>query len=202
MLNINQLTIQRGKHLLHYDYTIKTGEIITIQGRSGAGKSTLLMAIAGFVDTAEGDILWQDKSLLTLSIQQRPVSLLFQEHNLFEHIGVMENLRLGMNSNIGKQIDVSIHEAAEALHIHDLLTRMPTQLSGGQRQRVALLRTLLRPEPLILLDEPFAELDNATRRLASEWVYKESKTRDKTVLIVTHQDEDVGRLADRNWIMS
>ena len=78
---------------------------------------------------------------------------------------------------------------------------MPAQLSGGQRQRVGLLRTLLRPEPIILLDEPFAELDSTTRSIAANWVAKKAKQHNKTVLLVTHQMEDVERLADRNWLI-
>ena len=76
------------------------------------------------------------------------------------------------------------------------------QLSGGQRQRVAILRTLLRPEPIVLLDEPFAELDAATRIIANEWVRDTAKASNKTVLLVTHQDEDVERVADRNIVLT
>ncbi|HPY41868.1 MAG TPA: ATP-binding cassette domain-containing protein, partial [Thiolinea sp.] len=129
-----------------------------------------------------------------------PVSMLFQEHNLFEHLAVTQNLNLGLRFSSEMTQQAAIQAGAEALEITTYLRKKPSELSGGQRQRVALLRTLLRPEPLILLDEPFAELDAYTRELAAVWVRKTAKATHKTVLLVTHQNEDVDRLADQNFI--
>lgn len=201
MLAIQQLLLQRGTWERRYDLSIETSAIITIQGRSGAGKSALLAAIAGFEPVVAGDIQWQGQSLLPLSIEQRPVSMLFQEHNLFEHISVVKNLNLALQFASKQAQQAAIAAAAEALELVPYLHKMPSELSGGQRQRVALLRTILRPEPLILLDEPFAELDAHTRESAGDWVRASAKAANKTVLLVTHQNEDVERLADRNIIL-
>ncbi|CAA6814469.1 MAG: Unknown protein [uncultured Thiotrichaceae bacterium] len=199
MLLIDKLTIRRGEDMLSYDLSLEAGKIMTIQGRSGAGKSTLLDLIAGFLQPEQGDIAWNNQSLLHLSVEQRPVSMLFQAHNLFEHISVAKNLQLGLNLSTDNSVsEVDVETAAKALGVEELLQRKPTALSGGQRQRIALLRTLLRPEPLVLLDEPFTGLDDATREQATDWVLSTARQYHKTVLLITHQDEDVSRLADCN----
>ena len=197
MLDIQQLQIQLGDNQLNYHQQINSGDIVTLQGVSGVGKSSLLLCIAGFIKPVSGQISWNDTLISTLAIERRPVAMLFQENNLFEHINVLKNARLG-TANID---DDAIFAAAEELQIAEQMQKMPLQLSGGQRQRVGLLRTLLRPEPLILLDEPFAELDNQTRSIAANWVNKIARAENKTVLLVTHQMEDVEILADRNWLM-
>jgi len=197
MLDIQQLQIQLGDNQLNYHQQINSGDIVTLQGVSGVGKSSLLLCIAGFIQPVRGQISWQGTQISSQPIEQRPVAMLFQENNLFEHISVLKNVRLG-TANIG---DTEIFAAAKELQITEQMQKMPLQLSGGQRQRVGLLRTLLRPEPLILLDEPFAELDNQTRTIAANWVNKIARAQNKTVLLVTHQMEDVDILADRNWLM-
>jgi len=198
MLEVDQLQVRWKAVLLRYDLSVEAGEIVTIQGRSGVGKTTLLNAIAGFQDVSAGDIRWQGRSILSLSVTQRPVSMLFQEHNLFEHLSVWQNLQLGLG--VGDH-QLRIQQAAEVLEVADQLDKSPLKLSGGQRQRIAILRTLLRPEPIVLLDEPFAELDSTTRLIANDWVRKTAKLANKTVLLVTHQDEDVQRVGDRNILL-
>ena len=198
MLKISQLIIERDGKRLRYDMQLAEGSILAIQGLSGVGKSTLLSAIAGFVEPMEGIISWQDNNLNSLPVEQRPVSYLFQEHNLFEHLSVIENLSLGFS---GVAPRAQIVEAAAILQVADQLEKRPGELSGGQRQRVALIRTLLRPEALVLLDEPFAELDPKTRALATSWVRDTAKLLGKTVLMVTHQSEDVERVADECLVL-
>lgn len=195
MLLIDKLSMQRDEQVLQYDFSLEAGKIMTIQGRSGAGKSTLLDLIAGFLQPQQGDIIWNGQSLLPLTVEQRPVSMLFQAYNLFEHISVTKNLQLGVGADI---TIADLQAAAEALGVAALLQRKPPALSGGQRQRIALLRTLLRPEPLVLLDEPFTGLDDVSREQATDWVLSTARARHKTVLLITHQDEDVSRLADCN----
>jgi len=196
-LEIKQLRIHLGNNTLSYQQSIKAGETVTLQGVSGVGKSSLLLCIAGFIKPTHGSIKWLSTDITNTSIEQRPVAMLFQENNLFEHISVLRNAQLG-TKNISLD---EIEQSAQQLQIADQLSKMPAQLSGGQRQRVGLLRTLLRPEPIILLDEPFAELDSTTRSIAANWVAKKAKQHNKTVLLVTHQMEDVERLADRNWLI-
>ena len=198
MLEIDHLEVSWKGVSLNYNFMVETGEILTIQGRSGVGKTTILNVIAGFEQASKGDVRWQGKSILPLKVTQRPVSMLFQEHNLFEHLSVWQNLQFGL---VGDDIEQRIRQAAEVLEVTDQLDKSPLKLSGGQRQRIAILRTLLRPEPIVLLDEPFAELDSATRLIANDWVRDTAKAGNKTVLLVTHQDEDVVRVGDRNLLL-
>jgi len=205
MLEIDQLEVHWKEVALKYNFTVEAGEILTIQGRSGVGKTTLLNVIAGFEQAAAGDVRWQGQSLLKLKVTKRPVCMLFQEHNLFEHLSVWQNLQFGMGSvdgtNAQENLDKRIREGAEVLEVEGQLDKSPMKLSGGQRQRIALLRTLLRPEPIVLMDEPFAELDATTRLIANDWVRAAAKASGKTVLLVTHQDEDVARVGDRNLLL-
>ena len=199
MLEIDHLEVRWKEVVLKYNFTVEAGEILTIQGRSGVGKTTLLNAIAGFEAVNHGDIRWDGRSIVSLKVTQRPVSMLFQEHNLFEHLSVWQNLQFGL---VGDDIEQRIRAAAEVLEVSDQLDKSPLKLSGGQRQRIAILRTLLRPEPIVLLDEPFAELDATTRLIANDWVRETAKATNKTVLLITHQDEDVARVGDRNLLLS
>ncbi|MBN3561228.1 ATP-binding cassette domain-containing protein [Aliamphritea spongicola] len=198
MLKIEALKVRRDHKLLAYDMTIAPGERVTLQGESGVGKTTLLLCLAGFVEAESGAVSFNDEPLLTLPADRRPVAMLFQEHNLFEHLSVIRNLTLALQ---GVDEALILTEAGR-LGVDELLEKMPAQLSGGQRQRVALLRTLLRPEPVVLLDEPFAELDAKTRELAADWVQEKVEASGKTLILVTHQDEDVARLSQRNIIIT
>lgn len=198
MLKVSQLQVRLKEVVLDYDFSVKAGDIVTIQGRSGVGKTTLLNVIAGFEKAYSGDVTWQGDSLLSQKVAQRPVSMLFQEHNLFEHLSVWQNLQFGLQ---GDDVSERIRQAAAVLEVAEQLDKSPMQLSGGQRQRIAILRTLLRPEPIVLLDEPFAELDSTTRQIANDWVREIAKATHKTVLLVTHQDEDVARVGDWNLVL-
>lgn len=192
-LEIQQLSVQLEQLTLSYNLSVATGEILAIQGTSGVGKTTLLNTIAGFQQAQSGQLLWKGNNLLPLPANKRPVSMLFQEHNLFEHISVLDNLMLGFDDQAPKE---DLIAAAEHLDLGDQIKKMPTELSGGQRQRVGLIRTLLRPEPIILLDEPFAELDQSTRLIAAQWTREIARQQGKTLLLVTHQQEDVEIVAD------
>ena len=197
MLEINQLCAERGEHHFCYDLTCHSGQIVALLGRSGCGKSTLLAMIAGFLP-AKGQLDWQGQSLLEQSVAQRPVSSLFQQHNLFEHLSVAQNLALGIKGSLRLNLQErqALEQVAQQLDIHALLAQKPPQLSGGQRQRAALARAILRHRPILLLDEPFSALDPQLCDECLQLVRQLAQQHQLTVLLVTHQLSDAYAIAD------
>ncbi len=197
MLRIKDLVLTRDAKTLNYNLELPEGQCLAIQGLSGIGKSTLLEAISGFLNPDSGDILWLNQSLADLPPEKRPVAMMFQDTNLFEHLTVKQNIELGVKDN-GDQL----HTAVELLNLSGQLQKKPSSLSGGQRQRVALIRTMLRPEPIVLLDEPFSEQDQITRQACTDWVKKTMNSFNKTLVLVSHQHEDITELANQHLMLS
>ena len=198
MLELKDLTLRRGALTWRHDLTLEAGCCAAVMGPSGSGKTTLLEALGGFVPVSDGQIVLNGEALTRLPAEQRPVSTLFQTHNLFEHISIRHNLRLGFpkarpDAAQWQQVEV----ACESLGVAHLVDRSPGELSGGQRQRIALIRTVLRPQPLILLDEPFSALDEENRQLAGEWLISTLRAQRKHGLFVTHQPHDAEQWADQ-----
>ena len=134
-------------------------------GPSGGGKTTLLHAIAGFARPIAGTLVFDGYDLLPLG-PERPLTLLFQEHNLFPHLSAAQNVGIGISPNLRLNAaqTAAVAGALARVGLPGLGNRMPAELSGGQRQRVALARALVRDRPLMLLDEPFSALDPGLRR--------------------------------------
>lgn len=198
MLEAVQLTVSRGTQSWVHDFRLAPGGALALTGPSGSGKTTLLEAIGGFLPVDAGDLQLDGHSLLPLPPERRPVSTLFQQHNLFEHISVASNLKLGFrNARPDAQAWSEVLAACDHLGIADYLERMPGELSGGQRQRVALIRTVLRPQQIVVLDEPFSALDGENRRRAGVWVRETVQASGRYLIFVTHQPEDTERWADQ-----
>ncbi|MFM2483085.1 thiamine ABC transporter ATP-binding protein [Celerinatantimonas sp. YJH-8] len=197
MLDVKALIARRGEHEFCYDFSCHAGQIVAVLGQSGCGKSTLLAMIAGFIK-AQGQLSWQGQSLQGLPVAQRPVSSLFQQHNLFEHLNVMQNLALALHRSLrlNDEQRQKIKEVAERLDIVDLMAKFPGDLSGGQRQRAALARALLRERPILLLDEPFSALDPILRDESLRLVSELCREHHLAVLLVTHQWQDAMAIAD------
>ncbi|NVK01601.1 MAG: ATP-binding cassette domain-containing protein [Oceanospirillaceae bacterium] len=193
-LRVEKLRIYYPDWQREYDLIAEQGERLALKGPSGMGKTTLLMALAGFIAPISGSASWLGNDLLALPPEKRPIAMLFQDDNLFEHLSVAQNLRLGLTQEAFSE---QLPRALSRLGLQDQLSKRPGQLSGGQRQRVGLVRTLLRPEPLVILDEPFAQLDAETRTLAIGFTLEQVVHSNKTLLLITHQDEDIAALATR-----
>jgi thiamine transport system ATP-binding protein len=184
---------------MQFDLHVEDGECLAIIGPSGAGKSTLLALIAGFERADSGGIRIAGRDVTREHPSVRPVTMLFQDHNLFAHLDVAANVGLGIHP--GLKLTAAdrgrVDAALEQVGLAGLAQRLPSQLSGGERQRVALARSLVRDRPVLLLDEPFAALGPALRREMLDLVRALQAARKLTVLLVSHQPEDALYAATR-----
>ena len=198
MINLN-ITFNYEQMPMQFMLSVQKGERVAIIGESGAGKSTLLNLIAGFDLPTSGEIWLNNCNHTQTEVASRPVSMLFQDNNLFPHLTVEQNIGLALvpslKLNAGQKAQVA--EIADKMGIAEFLARRADQLSGGQKQRVALARTLLRDKPILLLDEPFSALDPKRREELQQLVAKLCQERNLTLLMVTHQIKESRALFDR-----
>lgn len=166
MLKLNDVTWLYQHLPMRFTTSITQGEKVAILGPSGAGKSTLLNLIAGFLPPVSGTIMLEGRIHTDTPPSKRPVSMLFQENNLFSHLTVRQNIALGMTPHLKLSADQQrkLQVIAGQMGLEAMLDRLPGELSGGQRQRAALARCLVREQPILLLDEPFSALDPALRQ--------------------------------------
>ncbi|AHG82448.1 Thiamine import ATP-binding protein ThiQ [Bibersteinia trehalosi USDA-ARS-USMARC-188] len=188
---------------MQFQLKVAKGERVAVLGESGAGKSTLLNLIAGFEQANRGYLRLNGEEHLETEPAQRPVSMLFQDNNLFEHLSVEQNIGLALVPclRFSIQQQAQIVEIAEKMGIAELLKRRADQLSGGQKQRVALARTLLRDKPILLLDEPFSALDPKRRSELQTLVANLCEERNLTLLMVTHQFDESRALFHRRILL-
>ena len=203
MLTLNKLTYLYEHLPMRFDLQIEAGERVAILGPSGAGKSTLLSLVAGFLAPVSGQLLLDGADHCTTPPAKRPVSMLFQENNLFSHLTVRQNMGLGLHPGLKLTAPQKreLEEIAQQVGLAECLDRLPSQLSGGQRQRVALARCLLRSQPILLLDEPFSALDPALRSEMLSLLDKVCGQRDLTLLMVSHNLDDAARIAPRTLLI-
>ena len=192
MLQLDHLILTQGSFRLSADWSVDAGRRITLMGPSGAGKSTLLSAIAGFLQPSSGHVRWRGQDLAPLQPGERPVTILFQDQNLFPHLTIAQNLGLGLRSDL-RLSDAERRRTDDALDrvgLEGMGARRPAQLSGGQASRAALARALLRARPILLLDEPFAALGPALRAEMLALVTEVADETGALVLMVTHDPRD------------
>ena len=189
---------------MRFTLSVSRGEQVAILGPSGAGKSTLLNLIAGFLAPASGTMMIEGEDHTATPPSRRPVSMLFQENNLFSHLSVWQNIGLGLDP--GLKLNAlqreKMHNIARQMGLDSLLERLPGELSGGQRQRVALARCLVREQPILLLDEPFSALDPALRQEMLTLVAEVCRDKQLTLLLVSHSVEDAARIAPRSIVVA
>ncbi|WP_417524316.1 ATP-binding cassette domain-containing protein [Marinovum sp.] len=202
MLELRRLGYHQDDFHLTADTTITAGFTALI-GPSGAGKSTLLNMIAGFLAPTTGRILWDGADITDLAPAKRPVSILFQDNNLFPHLTVTENLALALTTRRPDKARLAQIDAALAqVGLQDMGPRKPAALSGGQQGRAALARVLLQDRPLMLLDEPFSALGPALRTEMLDLVARLASERGIKALMVSHAPEDARRVADEVALVS
>lgn len=197
IIELDRVTFRYEAMTMVFDLVVEQGSLVVIFGPSGAGKTTLLNLIAGFDRPTGGTIRIAGRDVTSQPPADRPVTTLFQEHNLFAHLTVAQNVGLGIHPGLRLSRD-DLGRVSQALGLVGLAGfehRLPRQLSGGERQRVALARSIVRDRPVLLLDEPFAALGPAHRREMIGLVTDLRERRGLTVLLVTHQLEEARNLS-------
>ena len=197
-LSLHNLTFQRADFSLELSATLAKGSRTLLVGASGAGKSTLLSLVAGFLTPQKGYISWKGKNISDFPPEKRPLTLLFQDHNLFPHFSVWNNVALGIKPSLKLSTEEKerITDILGKVSILPLKERYPAELSGGERQRAALARSLLRQTPLLLLDEPLGPLGPGLRKEMLALLSKIIEEFQLTLLLTTHQPEEAIELAD------
>lgn len=199
MIRLDNVFLADDTLPIAFDLQVLAGERIAIVGPSGAGKSTLLNLIAGFVLPTRGEVWLNGENHTQSAPYERPVSMLFQENNLFPHLTVQQNLALGLKTSLKLTAleQDQIEQVADAVGLTSFLSRLPNSLSGGQKQRVALARCLLRDKPILLLDEPFSALDPELRMEMLNLIDELCHSKKLTLLLVTHQPSELTGKVDR-----
>jgi len=186
---------------LDVDVACDPGDVLAIFGPSGSGKTTILRTIAGLYRPAHavvrsGSTTWTDTgSGVFVPPHQRAVGFVFQEYALFPHLSAAGNVMAALGHHARSERRPRAEALLQRVHLSDRMTRRPAELSGGERQRVALARALAREPAVLLLDEPFAAVDRVVRRALQDEIHALRRTLDMPLILVTHDFEDVVRLA-------
>ena len=195
-----QFSKQIGALNLNTDLNLKTRQIYGVYGPSGSGKTTLFRILAGLAKVDHGraqldqTILFDTKQDLFMKPQHRSIGMVFQQHALFPHWTIQQNLKY---AQLKPDNDKLVQQLINSLQLEPFLERRPQQLSGGQTQKVALAMTMLRQPKLILLDEPFSALDDEQRDLLKNVLIDLFEEYDMTMFIIAHQIGDLIQLADQ-----
>lgn len=199
MINLKQLGFAYSQMSLCFDLEVAKAERLAIVGASGSGKSSLLNLLAGFIYADRGELWLDGKDHRHTPAHLRPVSMLFQENNLFPHLTLWQNIALGLHTHLKLSAPEQrqLEQVVQAVGLTDFLSAYPTSLSGGQKQRVALARCLLRDKPILLLDEPFSALDPLLRQEMLALLEQIWQQKQLTLLIVTHQPNELAGKVDR-----
>lgn len=197
-IKLEAVELRLGKTEFDFDCGIAKGRITAVAGPSGSGKSTLLNLVAGFEQPDRGRVVIEGEDVTGRHPSQRPISLVFQDNNLFAHLDLFTNVGLGIDPSL--RLDArQKHEVSQALSrvgLAGMERRKPPTLSGGERQRAAFARALVRRKPVLMLDEPFAALDPGLRSDMAALLVAMHEETGNTVVLVSHDREEVMTLAD------
>lgn len=186
---------KKSKVLDGVEFEVGEGEVVAILGGSGSGKSTLLSIIVGLEAPTSGRILLGGADITALPSEKRGIGLVFQDYALFPHLNVERNVGFGLRR--GKEKESRITEMLELVKMEGYRKRYPYELSGGEKQRVAIARSLAPSPRLLLLDEPFSNLDADLRAKVRREVKSIINRAGITAILVTHDIEDAKELARR-----
>ena len=199
-LNIQKLVKYYNKDnpiIKELDFSVKKGEFVSFIGESGSGKTTFLKCLAGLEKINSGRITLNNKVLNDKDVFIKPhlrkIGFIFQDYPLFPHLNVFDNIKINLKQSYFKNIDYY----TELLGLGSLLKRFPHELSGGEQQRVSIARALVREPDLLLMDEPFSNLDSAIKSKIQDEIYKILKKTNTTTILVTHDIKDTFDISDK-----
>ena len=185
--------------LQHFSAVFHDGEFIAILGPSGSGKSTLLRIIAGLEEPPLGEVLYNDQSLHEIDIDERDIGMVFQTYSLYPNQSVYKNIAfpLEVKHLPREEVQKKVEEMAALVDLSDKLEKLPDELSGGEKQRVAIARALVKDPSVLLLDEPFSNLDVLVRAKLRKLLSRIHEVLHPTIIYVTHDQYDALALAER-----
>lgn len=201
--NISKI-FEKGRGVKNISFQLEKGELVSFLGPSGCGKTTLLNIIGGFVKNDSGSIYLEDKDITECPPEKREIVTVFQNYALFPHMNVVENVKYGLKYR-GYNKEEQIKLAKEYLKIVGLEgyeKNSVGELSGGQQQRVALARALVLQPKILLLDEPFSNLDAKLKIAMREEIKELQKRLGISMIFVTHDQEEALSISDRIVVMS
>ncbi|QIM63748.1 ABC transporter [Pasteurellaceae bacterium Orientalotternb1] len=183
------------------DLAVDENEIICLLGASGCGKTTLLKAIAGLLPISEGSIHLSGQDLSQKAVEDRHIGLIFQDYALFPHLTVQENIQFGLTKLSKEEQNAICGQMLSVVKLCGFENRYPHELSGGQQQRVAIARALACKPELLLLDEPFSNIDSQTRYEMIQEIKQILKSQKVPAIFVTHSKEEAFAFADKIAVM-